>query len=206
MSQIRQEIQNLQKMLSEIKEGYAEFIEEVKQVFFEKEDFWDENSKRKPRNEASKIAAAYCLAIRKCPRTSFDLDVNKDKKYKRIRNGHYDFNDYELIDRYTVRDTSFRFRGEEHTRDKPATVVKLKNIKLLDELCKKIWIGQVSKNRVTIGFEEWLEKISIEKLYELIQDEEKYVFKINEPKLYVKDMVVILQQSPRGLLKGYFID
>jgi hypothetical protein len=206
MSQIKNEIQSLQRQLSALKEGYSKFIDEIKSKFFDREDYFDENSKLKPRDEASKIAAAYCLALRKCPRSRYDLDVSKDKKYKQKKNGHYDFDDYEFINRYTVSDTSFRFRGEEHTRDKPAIVVKLKDIKLLDKICKKIWIDQVANRRVVKGFDEWLEEISIEKLYELIQENNKYVYTINERKLYIKDMVVILQQSPNSILNGYFID
>lgn len=180
--------------LSNLKESYKNLVKEIKETFYEKEDFWVEDSPRKPRDESSKMQAAICLAQSNCPRISFDLHIRQAREWNKGKEDNW-------LDYWVVNQE--RFKDESGT---PATIIiKKKNIKLLTEICRELWVKEVSASfrpNTTLGFQEWLEDTSVDKIFELMQEslnkhKDSRVYLVTDKNLYVKDIVVIFPKIAR---------
>ena len=187
---IKNEIAQAQHNLSNLKERYKNLVSDIKKVFYAKEDYWDENSKMKPRNETARMAAAFCLAMDNCPNYSFDLRINQATVWKS--------NPSEYLDKWYV----YSDRFERYGSTSPVIIIKKKNLKILDEICKEMWVKEVSASyrpNTTLGFEEWLEKTSVDKILELIQKHmNNRVDIVTDRNLYIKDIIVIYPHQIRN--------
>lgn len=191
---IKDEIAQAQYKLSNLKERYKNLVKEIKETFYDKEDYWDENSPRKPRNESSKLQAALCLSEGRCPRSSYDLNIRQAKEWVKGKEGDW-------LDYWTIYQD--RFKDSNGT---PATIIiRKKNIKLLEETCKELWVKEVSASfrpNTTLGFKEWLEATSVDKIFELMcenlnEHKNTRVNLVTDKSLYLKDIVVIFPNNPR---------
>ena len=70
---IKDKIASAQRELLRLKETYKNLVKNIKETFYDKEDYWVKDSPRKPKNEAQKFKAALCLAEGNCPRNSFEI-------------------------------------------------------------------------------------------------------------------------------------
>lgn len=189
---IKDEILQTQRKLARLKESYKKLVDDIKKVFYDKEDYWDENSPRKPRNEAAKMQAALCLAQGETPRYSFDLTIQKAKNW-------ISKNNQVQLDYWIVYQEIFEYGGG----ISPTIIIYKKNIKLLREICKKLWIQEVNNSYTTLGFEEWLEATDVDKIFELMSNglnkDSKRFHLVTDKNLYLKDIIVIF---PHKI--GYF--
>lgn len=185
---IKDKVSSLQSQLLILKKSYNDLVTRIKEVFYEKEDYWVENSPRKPRTDSARMGAAYALLSGKCPQYSFDYGINKAEVWKS--------NPKQYIEKWCLYDERF-----ETTRGtSPVIFLYKKNIKLLDELCLKVWIKEVSVDRMRpntlLGFNDWLEQTSDDDILTLMQEYyDDRVFLINDKKLYLKDIVIVYPHS-----------
>jgi hypothetical protein len=187
---IKNEIESTKIKLANLKETYKVLIKDIKETFFEKKEYFVDDSPRKPRNESQKFQAALCLAQENCPRSRYDLEIRKASEWKNYRDKETIWYNYYLINQK-------RFEGRNGIS--ATIIIRKKNLKLLKEICTGIWakeVGSSYRPNTILGFEDWLEKVEIDKLYELIcrsfnEKNSERIILVNERSLSVKDVVVI---------------
>jgi hypothetical protein len=190
---IKDEILSAQSNLKRLKERYKKLVIDIKETFYNKEDYWADDSPRKPRDEKAKMQAALCLAQGASERYSFDLDLRKAENWisrdNRVK-----------IDYWIVNQERFKDNGS----IPPTIVIHKKNIKLLQDECKKLWITEVGSSfrpKTLLGFEDWLNNTSVDYILELMFDSEEEISErihlVTDKNLYLKDIVVIFPKSPK---------
>jgi hypothetical protein len=197
---IKDEIKYAESNLSQLKCKYKELVIDIKKVFYEKVDYWDDNSPRKPKNDKQKFQAALSLVEGRCPRISYDLNISQAKSWK---NESYVWFDY-----WTIHQERFDCgNGILAT-----TIIRKKNIKLLKDICKDLWIKEVSASywpNTVFGLDEWIEKTDVDKIYELMckhlnEHKKTRVNMVTDRSLYLKDIVIIYPEN-RGINHNYFL-
>jgi len=193
---IKKEIKDHREKAKALKKEYDSLVESIKNAFFEHEDYWDKNSKIKPKTELARMNAAYCLAMRKAPKSGFSFDlnynINQANEWKSDPKVHYDY--FYVWDKYFEN----RFGST-----KAVLLVKKKNIKLLKENCKEAWKHAVNESfsgSTTLGFEEWLERSTPDEILSKMHSVyEGSIDVITDRKLYLKDIVIIYPHNPNKL-------
>ncbi len=190
---IKDEISIAQANLKRLKERYNKLVIDIKETFYDKEDYWTDDSPRKPKNEKSRMQAAICLAQGASERHSFDLDLRKAENWISRDNRVQ-------LDYWIVNQDRFKDNGS----IPPTIVIHKKNIKLLRDECKKLWIKEVGSSfrpNTLLGFEDWLEATDVEKILELMFDSfnenDERMHLITDKNLYLKDIVVIFPRQPK---------
>lgn len=190
---IKDEILQTQIKLARLKENYKKLVDDIKKVFYDKEDYWDENSLRKPRNEAAKMQAALCLAQGKTERYSFDLTIRKAENWISKDNRVQ-------LDYWVVNQEKFKDNGT----TPPTIIIYKKNIKLLRSECRDLWIKEVANSyrpKTLLGFEDWLKQTSVDYILELMFDSENEISErihlVTDKNLYLKDIIIIFPRKPK---------
>jgi hypothetical protein len=189
---IKDEIKYKQQELVRLKQKYKTLVEDIKKTFFDKVDYWVDDSPRKPSGEKYVLQAALCLVEGKCPRYSFNLDLRQAKSWAKGKEDKW-------LDYFIINQERFDFGN-----GIPATIViRKKNLKLLTDICQKLWVKQISDSfgpKTKLGFEEWLDETSVDKILELMIEnfnshKGNRVFHVTDKNLYVKDVVIIYPQK-----------
>lgn len=132
------------------------------------------------------MSAAYCLAQESCPRYSYNLNINKAEEWNS--------NPAKYIEKWYL--YSDKFKTESGTY--PVIIIKKKNIKLLEDICKKMWVKEVSENHTTLGFEDWLKNVSEDKILNLMHEHmNNRVDVVTDRNLYIKDIVIVYPHEVR---------
>jgi len=180
---IKDEITLAQHELSRLKEQYKNLVQKIKETFYEKEEYFVEDSPRKPRGETSKMSAAYCLAQGKCPRGSYDLRISKAEEWKS--------NPTKYIEKWYL--YSDKFKTESGTS--PVIILKKKNIKLLRDICREMWVKEISNHyspNTLLGFEDWMKDVSEDKILNLMHEHmNNRVDVVTDRNLFLKDIVIV---------------
>lgn len=181
---IKDKIESLTSELKHLKIRYKNLVNDIKETFYEKKEYFVDDSPRHPQNEKAKMSAAYCLATNYCPRGSWDLKVNKAQEWNSKLIKH--------IEKWYIYSDKF----ETPNGTKPVILLKKKNIKLLDELCKEMWMTEVKNefgsNRTTLGLKEWLIEKSDDYILELLYEHiNGRIEVVTDRGLSIKDVVVI---------------
>jgi len=182
---IKYEIQNTQQELSRLKAKYKKLVSEIKERFYDKVDYWEENSPRKPRGDKQIMQAAICLLEGVCPNYNFQLDVRRAEEW--VRGG-----DNIPLDYYYTNQDKFDYGNG----IPPTIIIKKKNLKLLKEFCKKAWLKAVDDGETTLGLNDWVNSVNIDKLFSIIcnslnNHKTNRVHLITDRNLYIKDIVII---------------
>lgn len=190
---IKDEIERTKSKLSNLKENYKNLVKDIKDIFYDKVDCWADDSPRKPRGETAMMQAALSLVEGRSPRYSFYLNVRQAKDWGKDKKDVW-------LDYWVINQDRFKDRN-----GTPATIViRKKNIKLLEEICKELWVKEVSASyrpNTTLGFKEWLEVTNVDKILELMQEnlnehKDNRVYLVTDRNLYLKDIVVIFPKKP----------
>jgi len=180
---IKDEITLAQYELSRLKESYKNLVQKIKETFYEGIDWRDKESPRKPRGETSKMSAAYCLAQGNCPRYSHDLRISKAEEWKS--------NPAKYIEKWYL--YSDKFKTESGTS--PVIILKKKNIKLLRDICREMWVKEISNYyspNTLLGFEDWMKEVSEDKILKLMLEHmNNRVDVVTDRNLYLKDIVIV---------------
>lgn len=191
---IKDEIAHTQHKLSKLKKDYKNLVSRIKETFYKKEEYFVEDSPRKPEDESSKMQAALCLVEQKCPRIKYDLDIRKAREW--VKGG-----DYITFDYWVINQDRFKIGGIT-----PATIIiNKKNIKSLEDICRELWVIEVSNSKTIIGFKEWVEVNSVDRILELMMEnlnqyENERVYLVTDKNLYLKDIVIIFPSQPKNKL------
>jgi len=192
---IKDEIQSAKYNLARLKESYKNLVKEIKETFYDKVEYFVDDSPRKPRGEKEKMQAAICLAQNKCPRSSYDLTIRQAKEWHKGKESKW-------LQYWIVNQDRFK----DHSGTTGATIVIKKNdLRLLKDICKELWIKEVSNSfspNTLLGFENWLEKTHVDKIYDLMCENLNEVNStrvqlVTDRSLFLKDIIVIFPKRVR---------
>ena len=129
---IKDKIEHHKHKIKILQEKYNKLVNSIKEAFYEREDYWDENSKVKPRTESAVMSAAYCLAMMNAPRSKYSFDID----FRIHRAEIFRSEPKILLDYFYIYDKNF----ENRFGNTPSVLlVRKKNIKVLTETCLKAW-------------------------------------------------------------------
>lgn len=87
-------------------------------------------------------------------------------------------------------------------------IITKKNTPPIWTLNDKAWKKLVSDNKTKLGLEDWLKavpKLDVEEQINLISEYSKYkVFEINEPRLYLEDVLLLIPNEKMEQVNQYF--
>jgi hypothetical protein len=197
---IKDEIKYAQRNLADLKMRYKNLVKEIKETFYDKVRYLDDDSPRKPKNEQQKLQAALCLVEGRCPRSRYNFDIRQAKTWKK---GEPDV----WLDYWYINQDRFN----NNSGIPPTIVIKKKNLKLLKDICKELWIKEVGASfrpNTTLGLEEWIEKTDVDKIYKLMCENlnevrDTRVNLVTDKNLSIKDIVVIYPE--RGRISGVLL-
>lgn len=189
---IKDEIRQAQNNLARLKETYKKLVSDIKNTFYDKENYFVDNSPRKPRTEVAKMQAAVCLAQGKAEKYSFELNIRRAEKWE-SRDNRVQL-DYWVANQERFKNSS----GIE-----PTIIIEKKNLKLLSQICRNLWVKEVGNSfrpNTLLGFEDWLSQTSVDDIFDLminsINEKEERMFLVTDKNLYIKDIVVIFPRRP----------
>ena len=189
---IKDKIKELKENAKMLEDKYNKLVNSIKEAFYEREDYWDENSKVKPRNESAVMSAAYCLAMMNAPRSKYSFDID----FKINRAEIFRSEPKILLDYFYIYDKKF----ENRFGNTPVLLVRKKNIKVLTETCLKAWkhsVNDSSRSSTILGFKEWLDATSCDEIVSILhQVLEDRIDEVNDKKLYIKDVIIIYPDKP----------
>lgn len=181
---LKDDIKNTQEELRRLKEEYKSLCDTIKNTFFDRKDFFDKESPLVLKDEENTMKVAYCLSERQCYYQS-RYGLNSRRPYK----------NWETKERGNIFIVGEDRDPFSHSQSEGKTLVRLKHIKELKEICMKIWIKEVGASyspNTTLGFDDWLEKTSNEEILKLMKDiDHEKVILINDPSMKVRNIVVI---------------
>jgi hypothetical protein len=183
---LKDKIQEMRSEVKRLSEKYNALIENIKDSFYEHESYFDKTSKKKPGNKSDLMCAAYCLAMAIVPRSKYSVEfrISQSKTWNKEPVEY--FPDFYIHDE--------RNFGNHHGT-KAVHVLDKKDIKILNDICKYIWIKEVGNDfrpKTLLGFEDWLKQTSVDDILSLMQEYlEGRVDVVNERKLGIKDIVII---------------
>jgi hypothetical protein len=169
-----------------LSEKYNTLVESVKDAFYEYENYFEKTGKIRPSSKSDLMSAAYCLAMAIAPRSKYSVNFNisQAKTWKK-EPAEYFPNFYIYDER--------EFGG--HNGTKAVHVLHKKDLKVLDEICKELWIKEVGNDfrpKTLLGLEDWMQQTSVDDILNLMQEHlEGRVDVVTERKLGIKDIVII---------------
>jgi hypothetical protein len=194
---IKDEIKKLKENAKMLEDKYNKLVNSIKEAFYEREDYWDENSKVKPKTESAIMSAAYCLAMMNAPKSKYSFD----RGFNIHRGEVFRSEPKILLDFFYIYDKTFENR---FGTTPSVLLVRKKNIKVLTETCLKAWKHAVNKSfsdSTILGFKEWLDATSCDEIVSILHEVlEDRIDEVNDKKLYIKDVIIIYPSNP---IKNY---
>lgn len=161
-----------------IKERYSKLIFDLENAYMERKVWRDNNSPFIIKSELNKMRMAYAFV--KGEADKYDFNLRQATKFKSD----------EVLNYYVINDNYF----QEFFGGTPASyILDKKNIKELPEyLLKDVWIKSVNKSKTEKGYNQWLKEVNVNELCETFGNR---LYNVNEPKLKLKNIIVILPKN-----------
>ena len=188
---LKDKIQDMRSEVKRLSERYNILVENIKDSFYEHENYFEKTGKIRPNSKSDLMSAAYCLAMAIAPRSRYSVEfsINQATAWKKEPKEY--FPNFYIYDER-------KFGG--HHGTKPVHVLKKKDLKILDDICKELWIKEVGNDfrpKTLLGFEDWIEATSVDDILRLMREHlENRIDVVTERKLGIKDIVVIYPQEP----------
>lgn len=192
---IKQRIERKEDNIKTLKAEYKVLIDSIKTNVYDYNNhvFHGEKKDGKPRADTQRVIAISYFVFEDAPSDGYSNNINvsnpqyfckDDEKFKdENENIFYIYNS--------------KFKTSRGTS--PIVFVKKKNIKQLRSTCKEVWQELVSSKyseSVELSLDEWIKKTSADDIVNLlINNENIHLEVVNEPKLGIKDWVVIYPEK-----------
>lgn len=184
---ITEKIQSYKSEINRLQERYKELVSDIKNTFYEHTEYFDKTTPLKPTSDTAIMSAAFCFANGRCPRSKYNLDIRRADVWKSEPKAYLDY--------WLVYPDEFNSNGLKT----PTRILRKDDIKILEDDCKEAWKyvvnGKFGKSTV-LGFSEWLEKTSCDKIIEILHEiYEDRIIEVTEKKLYLKDIIIIYPEK-----------
>jgi hypothetical protein len=188
---IKDKIQHHKDKVKQLQEKYNNLVDSIKNAFYQREDYFDENSKFKPKSESAIMSAAYCLDMMIKPKSGYSFDVGFI-----IRRAEVFKSDPKIfLDYYYLHDDRFKT----HSGTPSVFLLRKKDIKIFEDECFKAWKYVVNKSydSTKLGFKEWVEATSCDDIVSILHEVlEERIEEVSDSKLKIKDVIIIYPSVP----------
>lgn len=180
MKTLKNKLDTAQKEYEIAKKNYLKNIEDLKKTYMERQHYRDEKSPLIIKGELNLMRMSYDYLNGECKKYDFDSEVRRADKWK----------SEEILNYYQIWDEKFK---EQWGSTPCSYILHKKHLKQLPEhFFIEAWKHKVNKEKYKLGYEKFVKSISITDLAETLNDCLLGFYILNEPKLKIKNIVIIL--------------
>lgn len=180
METLKSQLDDAKQEYDRLNKYYLKNIEALKKTYMERERWRDEKSPLILKGELNLMRMSYDYLNGECETYDFNSDVRRADKWK----------SNEVLNYYQVWDKRYQDRWG----STPCTYILHK--KYLKELPETFmitaWKHQVNKEKYRFGYDKFVKSVSITDLAEILNECLPGFHILNEPKLKIKNIVIIL--------------